>query len=312
MHSPRDLVATHQRGVPVRSSRPGTTSFGSSTLDNFEDTVEIVNPKFHRYAVLVVISSLILIAMGAYITSQASGRQPVSRGVLDAVVHKDVAVAVGILALGLVVWQLLEAGERLPGWIALGFFAFEGWIGWLGAPLLHASLAPLAFAIFVAIAVVTSSGWNEAPELVEDQAAATLRLFAIAMPALMLLQIMLGAAYRHKLTGVMPHLGGAMIVSLATLVLGMLVVRRHPEHRKLRAAAIWLISIFLVQVMLGFAAFIIPLLKLASPAPVIAVTASHVVVGSLTLAASLVLAMQVQRNVREPERRKESADPSSA
>jgi len=271
-----------------------------------------VNPKFHRYAVLVVISSLILIAMGAYITSQASGRQPVSRGVLDAVVHKDVAVAVGILALGLVVWQLLEAGERLPGWIALGFFAFEGWIGWLGAPLLHASLAPLAFAIFVAIAVVTSSGWNEAPELVEDQAAATLRLFAIAMPALMLLQIMLGAAYRHKLTGVMPHLGGAMIVSLATLVLGMLVVRRHPEHRKLRAAAIWLISIFLVQVMLGFAAFIIPLLKLASPAPVIAVTASHVVVGSLTLAASLVLAMQVQRNVREPERRKESADPSSA
>ena len=38
VHTPRDLVATHQRGVPVRSSRPGTTSFGSSTLDNFEDT----------------------------------------------------------------------------------------------------------------------------------------------------------------------------------------------------------------------------------------------------------------------------------
>ena len=293
----------------LRSSRPGTTSFGSSTLDKFKDAVEIVNPKFHRYAVLVVISSLILIAMGAYITSQASGRQPMSRGVLDAVVHKDVAVAVGILALGLVVWQLLEPGERLPGWIALGFFAFEGWIGWLGAPLFHASLAPLAFAIFVAIAVVTSSGWNEAPELVEDQAAATLRLSAIAMPALMLLQIMLGAAYRHKLTGVIPHLGGAMIVSFATLALGMLVVRRHPEHRKLRTAATWLISIFLVQVVLGFAAFIIPLLKLASPAPVIAVTASHVVVGSLTLAASLVLAMQVQRNVRQPERRKQSADP---
>ncbi len=269
-----------------------------------------MNPKFHRYAVLMVISSLILIAIGAYITSQATGRQPASRGVLDGVVHKDVAIAVGILALGLVLWQLLEAGERLLGWIALGFFAFEGWVGWLGAPLLHASLAPLAFAIFVAIAVVTSSEWNEAPELVEDHAAPTLRLFAIAMPPLMLLQIMLGAAYRHKQTGLMPHLGGAMIVVLATLVFGMLVVRRHPEHRKLRAAATWLISIFLVQVMLGFAAFIMPLLKLASPAPVIAVTASHVVVGSLTLAASVVLAMQVERNLRRPERRKKHADPS--
>jgi heme A synthase len=253
-------------------------------------------------AILVVISSLILIAIGAYITSQASGRQLASRGVLDAVVHKDVAVAVGILVLGLV-WKLVEQ-DCLLGWTALGFFALEGWVGWSGAPLVHASLAPLVFAIFVAIAVVTSSGWNEAPELVEDQAAPTLRLFAIAMPPLMLLQIMLGAAYRHKLTGLMPHLGGATIVSLATLVLGMLVVRRHPEHRKLRAAATWLISIFLVQVMLGFAAFIMPLLKLASPAPVIAVTASHVVVGSLTLAASLVLAMQVQRNVRQPERRR--------
>ena len=101
-----------------------------------------------------------------------------------------------------------------------------------------------------------------------------------------------------------------MIVALATLVLGMLVVRRHPEHRKLRAAATWLISIFLVQVTLGMAAFIMPLLKLPSPVPVIAVTASHVVVGSLTLAASLVLAMQVQRNVRQPERREKGADSS--
>jgi heme A synthase len=288
---------------------PGTTPFGSSTLGQLRYAVEIVNPKFHRYAVLVVISSLIPIAIGAYITSQASGRQPASRGVLDAVVHKDVAIAVGILALGLT-WQLLERERRLLGWAALGFIALEGWVGWSGAPLVHASLAPLVFAIFVAIAVVTSSSWNEAPELVEDQAASTLRLFAIVMPALMLLQIMLGAAYRHKLTGLLPHLGGAMIVSLATLVLGMLVVRRHPEHRKLRAAATWLISIFLVQVTLGMAAFIMPLLKLPSPVPVIAVTASHVVVGSLTLAASLVLAMQVQRNVRQPERREKGADSS--
>jgi hypothetical protein len=40
------------------------------------------------------------------------------------------------------------------------------------------------------------------------------------------------------------------------------------------------------------------LLEVKNTIAVIVATASHVVVGSLTLSASLVLAMQVQRNVR--------------
>jgi len=256
-----------------------------------------VNLNFHRYAVLVAISSLILIAIGAYVTSQAAGRQPESRGILDAVVHRNVAVAVGILVLGLTLWQPFEQKGSLLVWTAVCFLALEGWVGWLGGALLHASLAPVAFAIFVAIAVVTSPSWNESPELVEDSAAPALRLFALATPALILLQIMLGAAYRHKLTGLLPHLGGAMIVSLAILVLAMLILQRHPEHRKLCAAATWLICILLAQVMLGFTALVMPQLKL-SPTAVIAATALHVVGGSVTLAANLVLVMQVQRSVR--------------
>ncbi len=255
-----------------------------------------MNPKLHRYAVLMAISSLILIAIGAYITSQATGRQPASHGILDAVIHKDVAIAVGVLALGLAVWQLPQQVFLLVR-IAVGVFALEGWVGWLGVALLHASLAPVAFALFVAIAIVTSSGWNEAPEVVEDRAAPTLRLFAIATPPLILLQIVLGAAYRHKLTGLLPHLGGAMIVSIAILVLAMLILQRHPEHRKLCAAATWLISILLAQVALGVTALIMPLLNV-SPTVVIAGTALHVAVGSLTLAANLALTMQVLRSVR--------------
>lgn len=256
-----------------------------------------MNPKFHRYAVLVAISSLILIAMGAYITSQATGRQPASRGILDGVVHMDVALALGILVLGLAFWQSLDQEVSVLVWIALSCLALEGWVGWLGAGLLHATFAPVAFAIFVAIAVVTSSSWNEAPKLVVDRPPATLRLFAIATLPLILLQIMLGAAYRHKLTGLLPHLGGAMIVTLAILVLAMLILQRHPEHRKLCVAATWLIALLLAQVLLGFTALVLPQLKL-SPIAEIAATALHVVVGSLTLAANVVVAMQVQRNVR--------------
>ncbi len=244
----------------------------------------------------MAISSLVLIAIGAYITSQASGRQPESRGILDGVVHKDVAIAVGIFAFG-VAWQLLDQKGSLLVWTAVGLFALEGWVGWLGGAVLHASLAPLVFSLFVAIAVVSSSGWNEKPELAEDRAAPTLRLLAIATPPLIVLQIMLGAAYRHKLTGLLPHLVGAMFVSLPILVLAMLILQRHPEHRKLCAAATLLISILLTQVMLGVTALVMPLLRL-SPIAVNTATASHVVIGSLTLAANLVLAMQVQRSVR--------------
>lgn len=254
---------------------------------------------FHRYAVLVAISSLILIAIGAYITSEATGRQPEARGILDAVVHRNAAVAIGILVLGLTLWQPFEHKGSLLVWTAVCFLALEGWVGSLGGALLHATLAPAAFAIFVAIAVVTSSGWNESPELVEDQAAPALRIFAIATPLLIVLQILLGAAYRHKLIGLLPHLGGAMIVSLAILILAMLILQRHSEHRKLCAAATWLICILLAQVMLGFAALVMPSLKL-SPTAEIATTALHVVVGSVTLAANLVLVMQIQRSVRAP------------
>jgi heme A synthase len=164
--------------------------------------------------------------------------------------------------------------------------------------LLHATLAPLAFSILVAIAFLSSSRWNDTPELVDDHASPLVRRLAIAGPPLVLLQTTLGAAYRHKLTGVIPHLVGAMIVSIVILAAATLVTQHHPLHRGLRSAAKWMTSILLAQVILGATAFAMQLLDVDDPIAVMIVTSSHVVVGSLTLAASLLLAMQVQRNVR--------------
>jgi hypothetical protein len=258
----------------------------------------MVNVQFHRYAVVVATSALMLIAIGAYLTSQASGAQTASRGMINAVVHRDAAVVVVILAIGLAVWQAQADEGHLLGWAAAGLLLADGWAGWLGRPLLHASLAPLAFSVLVTIAILTSSLWAEVPELVDGGAAPLLRPLAIATPPLVLLQTVLGAAYRHKLIGVIPHLGGAMIVSFAALIAAMLVIQRYPGHRALGFAANWLISIVLAQVVLGVTAFAMQLLEVKNTIAVIVATASHVVVGSLTLSASLVLAMQVQRNVR--------------
>jgi len=252
----------------------------------------------HRYAVLVAASVLTLIAIGAYITSRATAPQLDSHGILDANVHRIAAIVVGILALGVVYWQSESMEGFVLAWTTLGVFLVEAWIGWLGDAVLHASVAPLAFASLVAVVVVTSRDWKEAPELVRDEGVPWLRPLAIGAPALVLLQTILGATYRHKLTGLIPHLGGAMLVSLATLVGATLILRQYPEHRTLRSAAIWSIAVVLAQVLLGVTALTLQLLDLRKSLALVISTASHVVVGSLTLAASLVLAMQVQRHVR--------------
>jgi heme A synthase len=253
--------------------------------------------ELHRSAVLVAISVLILIAIGSYISSRANAPQPPSLSVINARFHTMVAVAVGILALCVAVAQSRTRERYVLVWTALALFAVTAWVGWLGWPLLHASLAPLAFAIMVAIAVVTSSGWNEAPEIVDGQAAPLLRPLAIAAPPVVLLQIVLGAAYHHRLTGVIPHMGGAMVASLTTLVAAMLVMQQYPRHRALRSAARWLMSIVLIQITLGVMAFSMQLLDVENWMALVIATASHAVVGSVTLAASMVLAMQVQRSV---------------
>ena len=251
----------------------------------------------HRYAVVVAICVLALIAMGAYVTSLASASQPMAHAPLDANLHRRVALMIGVLAAGLAVWQSSASTAPYLGWVALGSFVIDGWAGWLGWPILHAGIAPMVFAFLVVIGVVTASGWNEATVLVDDRAAPRVRLLAAAAPPLVLLQNVLGAAYRHKLTGVIPHVLGAMIVTFTVLVAATQVLQQYPKHRALRTSAIWLMTIVLMQVTLGAAAFAMKLLDLGGAALVISAT-SHVVTGSLLLAASVVFAMQVQRHVR--------------
>lgn len=258
--------------------------------------------RFRLSAVLVASSALIVIALGAFVTSRANAPQTSWHPGVDATVHRFVATAVGILGVWLVFW--LSQAEAMPvvGWTALTFFVVNGCVGWMGGSVVvvHATLAPLVFAGFVAIAVVTSPGWNEATEFADPQAAPLLRPLAMAAPPLLLLQTLLGAAYRHKLTGVLPHVTFAMIVTIVTLAEAALVLQHYPKHRVLRPAAAWLMFALIAQVVLGFTALTMQLLQRGDSLALALVisTASHVVVGSLTLAASVVLAIQVWRHVR--------------
>ena len=125
---------------------------------------------------------------------------------------------------------------------------------------------------------------------------------ASAAPVLVLAQVMLGAAYRHRAMGLAWHIVGAMVVALTILIVGMCVMQGCGMHRALRPAGIALLIIGLTQVLLGFAALTTEMLAPdnTTPLPVILSTVAHVGVAAATLAASLVLAIQVRRNVRKP------------
>jgi heme A synthase len=129
---------------------------------------------------------------------------------------------------------------------------------------------------------------------------------------MVLVQIVLGASVRHKLLGVMSHIGFAVVVALAALMLGMCVLREAPEHRPLRPAAIQLMVITGIQVFLGFASFILKLMMEETATAVAIVTTAHVATAALTLGATVVLSLYVHRYMRAVAPQRVGARPTVA
>jgi len=276
----------------------------------------------HRYAILVAVCTLLLVLAGASVTSKEAGLSvpdwPLSYGqvipdmtggVLFETGHRDIAGVVGILTVILAIW--ISRVEKRPwmrrlGWVAVSLVAAQALLG--GATVLmlqpppvsiaHACLAQLFFSVTVAIAVFTSRKWQEGPEPVEDYGWPSLRSLAIVTPILILLQIALGAGFRHRAFGLLPHVVGAMIVPLVILLVGVFALHQFPKHRSLRPAAVALLSITGVQVFLGVIAYIARINAAEYPLAMVLTTVTHVATGGLTLAASVVLAIQIRRNVR--------------
>jgi heme a synthase len=224
--------------------------------------------------------------------------------------HRMVATFVGLLTIGLAIW--LARAEERPwmrklGWIALGAVILQGLLGGLTVLLLlppavsvsHACLAQLFFSTTVAIAIFTSRSWQRGAEMVEDYGKPSLRTLAMVIPALVLAQIALGAAFRHGAMTVLPHMLGAVVVAGAVMIVCAFVLHQFPEHRALRPAAITLMAVTMVQIVLGVGTYFARLDAARNPAAMFILTVAHVATGALTLASSVALAIQIRRNVRE-------------
>ncbi|HUI81829.1 MAG TPA: hypothetical protein VLY24_28095 [Bryobacteraceae bacterium] len=246
-------------------------------------------PWLHRSALALALVTLALVVLGSGVTSQAGSAWEVS--------HLLTGAAAGLLTL--IVALLLRS--KL-GWLLLAAVLLQAALGNRspGVAAFHAFLAHLFFAATVAVALVTSPGWQREPEIATDMAKPSLRTLSIVTVVLLIAQIALGSAVRHKVMGSGIHITFAMVVALAIVVLGVLVMNQCATHRILRPAAIAMMVIAGAQVFLGFGAFIVRMMVEENTLPVQIATMAHVTTGALTLAATVVLALQIRRNLRPP------------
>ncbi len=276
----------------------------------------------HRYAIVLAVCTLLLVVAGATVTSKEAGLSvpdwplsygqfmpPMTGGVLFEHGHRMLGATVGMLTIGLLIWILRVEDRsfmRKLGWVMLGWVSVVGLLGGLTVKLLtpppvsitHTCLAQLFFSLTVSMCVFTSRSWLEGAELVEDHGWPSLRLIGTALPVFVLAQIALGAGFRQRAIGILPHIIGAMVVTLLILIACMFVLNQFPSHRTLRPAAIALLSITFVQLILGVTAYMTRLLDTGQQLSMVLATVAHVAIGALTLATSIILAMQIRRNVR--------------
>ncbi len=258
-----------------------------------------------RYALALAVCILVLIVLGATLTSEIQPAPGSSTPVVAATTpgeislsqaHTVAAWAVAVLTLGLAAWL-----RQWQGWTALALVILEGWSGMTGtlqsmpraAGLLHALLAQGLFLMVVLAAASIYAPVNAGGKL-EDSRRPTIRTLAVHASHLAALQVLLGAAYRHGVLGVLWHLFNALPVAIVVLLVCMRVTRQFPSEPTLSRPALALAIVTGVQVLLGFADFTLLLIGSEGSALLI-LSVAHVTTGAVTQAASFLLSAQVRR-----------------
>jgi heme a synthase len=282
----------------------------------------------HRLAVILACWTFLLIIAGALVTSNDAGLSvpdwPTSFGSLYKIpklvggvkfehTHRMIAQGAGLLTIILAVWTWRVEKRRwlrVLGWAALGTVIAQGVLGgltvlfFLPPPVssAHAALAQTFFCIAVAMAVFTGRKWvEEQPRVEFDQRRPSLFTLTLLSILVLYVQLILGALFRHHGLSWWPHVLNAVVVSfvLAWTAVRALTVYSHIEA--VRRPAVLMLSLVIAQLCLGFTAFLTRVAwgrsAVQPELPMVVSTVTHVAVGALLLATTVILAIQVWRHV---------------
>jgi len=285
------------------------------------------NPGVHRFAVFTACWTVLLFVAGALVTSKDAALSvtdwPTSHGTLVPPLsslqggdlfefsHRAVAGGLGILVLILAVLLWLRESRVWLRW--LGFVAVLGVVVqailggqvvirllhyWL--PVIHACFAQIVFGAVLGIVVFTSKWWvSERPQL-EDSGSPSIHTLTTLNAAVIYLQVILGAGFRHKEIPIWPHMAGAMLVMGMVIWTAVALRKRFEKSRELSKARILLHAIFGTQFLLGLAAYWSRRSTADAPQPMpvmVTLTVIHTVVGAILFAFSVLVVLMCYRLV---------------
>ncbi len=293
------------------------------------------NKSHHRFAALTAFATFLLIVAGALVTSNDAGlavpdwptsfnHWPVTYGYFTVRMvggvrwehgHRILAQMIGILTIVLAVWT--SKVDRRPwmrklGWSALALVIAQGILGGItvlhflppSISSLHATLAQTFFCVTVAIWLFTGRTWVQEPRMALPTKRPSLPVLTTLAVLCVYVQLILGAAFRHHGIKLLPHIISAAIVTFVVLWTIVRVLSEYSQVQQLRRPAIMLLGLLMVQLTLGFSAWLFRVewgREAPQPElPMVIATVSHVAVGALLLATAVVLAIQAWRHVAIP------------
>ncbi len=290
------------------------------------------NPAHHRFAVFIACATFILLIAGALVTSNDAGLSvpdwptsfgsyyklpPWTGGIVYEHSHRMIAEATGALTIAITVWTWFADRRRWMKALALGALGTiiaQGILGGLTVlyflpPLVssaHAAVGQTFFCIACAIALFTGRKWvQEAPAEEVSRANDTHRphLLTLALFSIfaIYLQLFFGAMFRHHGMGWLPHVLNAPLVALILTWTAIRALSQYSKIEAIRRPAIAILFLVIVQLCLGFLAFLTRVewgKDAAQPElPMVVSTVAHVAVGALLLASTVIFAIQVWRHV---------------
>ena len=260
----------------------------------------------HALAWIAAASTLAVIVAGAIVTnsltnSLAMPSTPGFAGLFSRAGHQHAAEAVGVLVMVLAIGAWLcgkESPARRWAWVPLVLVIAQIGLGHAAGKsaamisLLHAFLAPILLASIAALVLASSPAWRRSPVMLQDKGWPPMRGFARITFLMVVLQALLGAAFRHGALGVMPHIVGALVVAILLLIL-VICITQMPGEALLKPAAISMLVMAAVQIFLGLTVISMNDKTMAQTAGLIVSTA-HVALGALTLAVGAVVAIEAR------------------
>lgn len=279
----------------------------------------------HRWAVFTVCATFVLLLLGSLVTTKQVGMaDPIwptypwhlllvswvepRPGFLIEHTHRLVGYLVGcciiVLAAGL--WRTeSRRWLRRLGMMALGGVILQGLLGGFrvkldelfgqNLALIHGCFAQVVFALLVSLALFTAPAWSMPVEETGD--GGRLRRWSLIGTGLVYLQIVFGAVLRHTYSslGQRGHLLIAFAVVASVAWIAKEVWEHHGADRTLVWAATALTILVGAQLLMGIEVWMVKFFTPVSLTHQVLVRTAHVLLGSLILGTSVVVALLSRR-----------------